>query len=142
MLKVSLAAALALSFLAAPVLADDPGAPIKRKPPATRWNGAGNFAARVASTAVTAPLGLPVAAVRLVLGNDVEQAKSIPYLGESPHKPFVWLSRGIVIPSAVFVGLYSAPIYTTVNSWRVNADKPFSPEAFSFGKLDETITPY
>lgn len=160
MSKLPLVIALGFSCLAAPVLAADSdsaeqkpdsppaaiaqstGATAASKPAGSFLHTSGGVALRVGSIVAGSTLGIPIAAARLVAGNDVEQAKSMPYIGESSHKGGVWLSRLVVIPSSVFVGFLSAPAYSTVNSWRVSGDKPFSKEIFGLGHLDETICPY
>jgi hypothetical protein len=138
MSKLPLVIALAFSCVATPVLAADPA-------PASSSNSlmsdAGAVGARAASVAAGTVLGMPVAAVRVFANCDVEHAKAIPLIGESTHKGFVWLSRGIVIPTAAFVTLFATPIHSSINAWRGSSEKPFSKEAFSLGRFDESITP-
>jgi hypothetical protein len=102
----------------------------------------GNMGVRLTSFAAGSTLGLPVATVRLFIGNDKEQAKSMPFIGESTHKGFIWMSRVVVIVPAVFVAFISAPGYSVVNSWKVSSDKPFSKECFGLGQWDPSICPY
>lgn len=99
----------------------------------------GNASKRAAAVATGFAVGVPVAAVRVFLDADVEQAKSIPFIGESENRAAVWVSRFMVIPSSVFSGTVQAPLYSGVNAWRESEDRPFSKESFFFGDLDERM---
>lgn len=106
----------------------------------TTWlSAAGTAGARITSAAAGSTLGLPVAAARIFLICEVEHAKAMPLIGDSSKKGLVWLSRAVVIPSAVFVSFVSAPYYSTVNGWKASCEKPFSKECFGLGKYDDSI---
>jgi len=101
----------------------------------------GSASARTAAVIAGFAGGTPIAAVRLFAQADVEQGKSIPFLGESKHKPLVWAARMFVIPSAFFSGTVQAPVYSAMNAWRETEDENFSRESFFLGELEDRGVP-
>ena len=97
---------------------------------------------RMSSVAAGSLLGWPIAAARMVVREDTEQAKAIPYAGESQNPAWHWFSRVVVIPTSMFSGIVASPFVSAVDAWKATDDKPFSKECFSLGEMDESIQAY
>jgi hypothetical protein len=161
MSKQLLVVALCFSYLATPVFAADSESteqkagiesdsssaktaaakPTKAASSNSWLGGTGKMGVRFTSVVAGSTLGIPVAAVRVFANCEVEHAKAIPLIGERTNKGCVWLSRAAVIPSAMFVAIFGAPYYSTINSWKESSEKPFSKECFGLGRFDDSICP-
>jgi hypothetical protein len=106
-----------------------------------RFTAVRDMAVRMSSVAAGTIFGLPIAAARMTARANVEQAKAVPFIGESDNKVSRWISRGIVVPTSAFSGIVISPICSAVNAWKASEDKPFSKEAFCLGQLDESVSP-
>ncbi len=106
-----------------------------------RLSGAGKFLAhgafRTVATVAGFAVGTPIAVVRMSIHEDSEQAKCLPILNESSFPPFVWASKMVFIPTALFSGGTQAPISSARNAWSTSADKPFSKESIFLGEYDD-----